>query len=180
MAMNLLTAVQGNPNLPPQFKETAISVANNAIVFANQELAKLPADQTPVQQPVTPVVVPVAPVQPPVVGGIITPMDKSSLDVEVTEYRKKDIVNGQPFGHFSISVSVKDKDGKNLRQEIVMDAPDNLLNKTVDTVKIPNSETNVNKGDWTASFGYVPVSEGQKVITFTSGNLKKQVTINVY
>lgn len=174
MAMNLLTAVQANPNLPPQFKEVAISVANNAIVFANQELAKLPADQTPVQTPVQPVTV--QPVQAPVVGGIITPMDKSEILVTETSHIKPNkTLTG--FDGWSFRVSVLDKDGNYTRSTIVANIPDTFGDQNL--IKEAGNQSGTNKGDWSADFSFYPKSKGQKTLTFTSGNLTKSIVVEV-
>ena len=78
MAMNLLTAVQSNPNLPVEFRTVAISVANNAITFANQEIARQATTTIPQVVVSTP-----EPVQEQPVGGIIIPMENENLNLEL-------------------------------------------------------------------------------------------------
>ena len=90
--------------------------------------------------------------------------------------------NDSPFGAFTLRVAVVE-DGKYEKfTEITMNAPD--VSTTPEYVngkitKKANTETGNHEGNWHAGFSYIPTSAGEKIITFTSGDLTKTVKIFV-
>ena len=123
MAMNLLTAVQSNPNLPVEFRTVAVSVANNAIAFANQQLTSQPTTTSQVVTPVATYTPPVIQEQP--VGGIITPMKPTlsfeRLTIPSTYYVGDELVNGS---YYAWNLTFKDEKGKTLKGGNLIDKKD--------------------------------------------------------
>lgn len=66
-AVQLLTIVQGNPNLPQSFRDQAVAIANYSIEVANVELVKLNTVSTSTAP------APVTPTPPPTLGSITVP-----------------------------------------------------------------------------------------------------------
>lgn len=86
-AMTLLTMIQQNPNLPQSFRDSAISIANQAITVAQDEIAN--QNKTATNPVVINNVTPVQTVQQPVFSGIIPSMNK-----EIS-------ISANPLGEFS-------------------------------------------------------------------------------
>lgn len=182
-AMTLLTMIQQNPNLPQSFKDSAVSIANQAIVVAQDEIAK--ANQTAINPVVINTVTPVQTVQQPTFGGIITametPVDKSEIIAEQIGYSKD--ADTPYFGDYSFKVSVLNAKGEYINKaEVTMSAPEDFY-KSVGQENskrlTENQNGNPADGKWYTTFGYIPMTKGTKNVVFTSGSLSKTITINV-
>lgn len=180
--MTLLTMVQQNPNLPQSFKDTATGIANQAIVVAQDEIAK--ANQTATTPVVINNVAPVQTVQQPTFGGIITPMDKSDIVIDSIRFLQTNDPQRSPNGEWIIVVRVLNSNGDDEKDAIVkMDAPDDVVNikeKHIDQMGyVRDAEGNITRTKYSTFFNFAPNSTGDRPITFTSGNLSKTITINV-
>ena len=103
MAMNLLVAVQNNPNVTPEFRATATSVANYAISVAQEALKTPEATTTPIIIPPQETVIPLPPVQN--LGTIQAPIMETLFVVEST-ISKKVLKNagGDPYVEIEINI----------------------------------------------------------------------------
>ncbi len=177
LAFHLLTIVSTTPNIPDSLKQTAISIANQAIVEANREIA-LSANQD--------IIIPVAPApvyvpQDPITGSTQitnTMEDKSAVTSEIIKTSPVDKENSVPYGSYTIRLRVLDESGKTVNgAPVTIDAPSNAggdeKQKTIDTRETPSSL------DYYTSFEYVPTTKGKKTLTFTSGNLTNTLEITV-
>lgn len=181
-AMTLLTMIQQNPNLPQSFKDSAVGIANQAIVVAQDEIAK--ANQTATNPVVINTVTPVQTVQQPTFGGIIvpmeTPIDKSAIIAELLKVTKD--ADTPYFGNYILKVSVLNANGEYVNKaEVSMSAPEDYFQTVGQNKESRFTEARQNNDDknWYVTFPYIPMTQGAKDITFTSGNLSKTVTINV-
>lgn len=181
-AMTLLTMVQQNPNLPQSFKDSATGIANQAIVVAQDEIAK--ANQTATTPIVINTVTPVQTVQQPTFGGIITPMetpiDKSAIIAELFKIDKDPAWSY--FGMYTLKVSVLNAKGEYVNKaEVTMSAPEDYLQTVGQNKESRFTEARQNNDDknWYVTFPYIPMTQGSKNVTFTSGNLSTSITINV-
>src|SRR3990172_3777038 len=90
-ALQLLTAVSTTPNLPQDFKDNAIRVANIEINEANRQLADY--QTTSIIE-----VIPEAIELPSSGSTMVTPDDKSNILVTLVKRTEKDKENSVPFG----------------------------------------------------------------------------------
>lgn len=115
-----------------------------------------------------------------------TMQDKSDLLIEVI----KTAENGQenmPYGQYNFIVSVLDKNGEYLKDQLVtMSANESLFKGvTEDYEKLTSRNSGVDwrgnmSKDWkTGDFNYIPSTKGIKTITFTSGTLSKNYQLEV-
>ncbi len=191
-AMQLLTLVSGNPQLPQSFKDNVILIANRAISVAQEEInnqQQIVPTPTPVQVQEQVVQATPQPViiytPPPVVGGANpTPppmppeVDKSDLIITQTKSSPRDATNGMPFGAYSFTFSLLDKYGKYIpHAKITLSAPDNLYGNSV--VGDANGESGRDTSDWSGAFQYVPTKAGVKTLTFSGGGKTKTIEIIV-
>lgn len=162
MAMNLLTAVQTNPNLSQEFKDNATIVANQAISFAQAELAATPTAPMPNPEPVNE----------PVLGATpVAPVDKSEITITVSREDKPS--EKQPYGNYLLYASVLDKNGRYTKMAPVTVT---LPNGTTFDLKT-DTRTTAKLNDWKVGFDFAPTALDQS-ITVTSGNLSKTYQVN--
>lgn len=202
MASQLLTMISGTPNVSDALRQQGIQVAHYAIDEANRQLAILNTQPIIIDTVSTS-----TPAQPPVQNNenviyvpyyagtapqVQKPMeDKSGITVNIVNTTEKDVINSVPFGTYTIRVRVLDTDGNSTcgtycdnprdvnatKVPISMNAPDNqggdIVEKVIDGKETPKSK------DYYTSFLYVPTKKGNKNLTFTSGDLTKDLEINV-
>lgn len=188
LALQLLTLVSSTPNAPADLRQTAINVANSAIVEANKQIALS-------QQSGTIVPTPEVAAPAPIIGSLpqptTMPEDKSAITASIIRTVDADPVNSIPFGTYIIQVRVLDSSGKStcgtfcddprndnaVKIPVVMSAPDNVegetVNRIIDTRETPSST------DFYRDFQYIPKTKGKKTVTFTSGNLTTSLDIVV-
>lgn len=95
---------------------------------------------------------------------------KSMVDIVIPEPRVYPASQGNPYGHLLfVGVSVLDENGANkFLADVSMNDGDGVIIE-----QQTNTQSGTNKGDWTATFSYAPKSAGDKILTFTSGDLTK-------
>lgn len=165
LALQLLTLVSTTPNVTPELRAQAVSVANTAIAAANAEIAQ--PKQVAQSTYVTPA---------PVLGATMSaPMaDESRVTAEVVQVSPADPVNGVPHGTYFIRVRVYDANGTTVSgASVAMSAPGENRAKTIDTRETPESS------DYFTTFAYTPQSAGDVSITFTSGSLSTSLPISI-
>lgn len=202
-AFQLLTLVSTNPSLPQSFKDSAISIANQAIVEAKLEMANLPASATPTTPP--PIVTPVSPtfgaVTTPTPTPVPTPAPVVVDNIPVATTLKvlidgdvgfHSLDNSFPFGHYDFKVQVLDQFGKSMKGVMVhmIEAKDDLFKSSQgdfdkETLSsyyvgmVNDNWTNIEGGWYTGDFNYIPGTSGSHSITFTSGNLSTDFAFGV-
>lgn len=181
-AMTLLTMIQQNPNLPQSFRDSAVNIANQAIVVAQNEIAN--QNKTVTNPVIIDTVAPVQTIQQPTFSGIMTPMetpiDKSGITAELMKIYKDS--ETPYFGQYIFKVSVLNEKGEYVNNaEVAMSAPEDYFQTVGQNkeTKFTNDRKNNDDKNWYLTFGYVPMTQGTKNVTFTSGNLSTTITINV-
>lgn len=190
-AMTLLTMIQQNPNLPQSFKDSAISIANQAIVVAQDEIAK--ANQTVANPIVINTVTPVQPVQQPVqvvpnnviiAGAVNTQTNNKIMEIvikndstgeSISDTYTTNISNG------SLVLKVDYKvDGVSKLETISMSTSDGQ-SRTMSKDERACSVSKIGglKDDCSANFLFKLLTTGEKVATFTVGETVKTITIDV-
>lgn len=199
-AQTLLAMVLGNPALPQEFKDNAISIANNAIVVAQEELAKpvvVATTPTPEQtQVITTSVQPqvtTTPVQPQVTTAPVQQTTPSfgSITNNVPQIMKEIIVKNEknevvesvtvPAGTLSVFLNANYKeDGKSVLETVVATTDENVtrsFNKNERTCS--QSVVGGPKDDCSINYLYRVTISGPHSVTFTVGDTTKTVNINV-
>lgn len=160
LALQLLTLVSTTPNVSPELRARAISVANTAIFAANAEMAPVTTVQS------THVM------QAPVLGATMStpmPSDQSKISAEVIKTLAPDPVNGLPYGMIIIRVRVFDSEGKTVNgAQVTMDG---IVTRNIDTRETPEST------DYYTSFSYMPKNAGDATVVFTSGSLSTSLSV---
>jgi len=114
---------------------------------------------------------------PQIFGGTIQAMPEPTPQEDKSEVKIVSWdVNAR--GEYAFVLAVLDTNGKYLQTPITMTAPE-AAPAWEQRVKTPNGESITNKADWTTTFVYTPKAKGEHIITFTSGNLTKSITIDV-
>lgn len=164
-ATQLLTLVATNPNLPQSFRDNAVQTANFAISTAKAEIAKTPTTEiavTPVILGQSPAMTTEAPAETPITREvIITPYAQTPVDA----------LNGLPFGSHMFKVALV------VNGTHVKGAQITMSSDTKTETKETNGQSEINSGDWTASFEYIPTSDGPHTITFTADGVSGSATI---
>ena len=114
---------------------------------------------------------PVIPTPPPIVVAPVVEsivMDKSEIIVVETRQRPSNPTGNQPFGSVLFILKVVDIDGGDITKsaQVTMQAPNNIYGESVQA-------SNTGSGN----LFYVPTTGGEKTITFTSGELTKEITL---
>jgi hypothetical protein len=125
-------------------------------------------------------------IQPQATGGTITPtnqpilmpQDQSAVTViqqSTPQLSHKDPVNGIPYGTLQFQVRVLDANGATVdKAPVTMSANGTTETRTIDTVLSPET-----KDDHYTQFQFTPQQIGTYIFTFTSGNLSKDIIVNV-
>lgn len=182
-AIQLLTLVVSTPNLPQPIRETALTVAFQAINEANRQQGLPEVDATLYTQYT----------QTPVAGNTQTstiatttpvsmPESKAQLRVVIDERFEhggyRDPANGVPFGEYFYKVSLLDEQGKNVNGvEVILEAPDNVNGKKM--VKKIDTISTTGAVDYYHTFSYIPSTAGTKTLVFTGGGLTTEIVLNV-
>lgn len=163
MAMQLLTAVQANPNLPQSFRDTAISIANTAISVAQNALAAQTQNTTLVAgivpDIVVPLVVPLAPAEQP--KKEITIDITSAFNNNIGTYyniRAHYLENGKPVEGIVMNLKADDSGGIN--------------NNNEKTRYMWNDD---NPGTF---FQYIPNDRGDRILIFTANGTSTTAVVN--
>ncbi len=102
-------------------------------------------------------------------GGIIAPMNKSGIDVQVA----------QDGSRFRFNVRVLDANGEALKDQTVhFDGPD-VANQHPFKVDQITNVLIVPGTNWQTWFVYDATTKGTQTITFTSGSLSKTIEVTV-
>ena len=170
---------------PMSRAKAQIIIESETASSTEQEIVETGTTTAPVVAPLeTPSTAPVYnPPQPQTFGATIPvmPIDKSEI---VVVQSKGNVSSDFPHGQIIFTVTVTDTEGK--PNASTVDSVGNL-DKTVSvTMTVPDTFNDKNLNDTRitnpfgqAVFGYIPKTTGTKDIIFTSGNLTKQITINV-
>jgi small ligand-binding sensory domain FIST len=167
-AMQLLTAVQSQPNLPQSFRDNATQVANYAITYAQAEIANAQAASPDAMLPsaiLEPISVPL------LVGSSPSPMAEpfKQIQVEVESYMKG--ADGPYVNLFAFYL----EDGKKTADMNITATADDAGTFSYGTVK--TQKIGYGDGQPGAYFVYSPASPGERTLTFTANGVTKQVTV---
>lgn len=182
LAFQLLSLVAATPNISASIRQQAITIANQAIVEAQAELAVstpapiIASTNAPQQNVVQPQPAPVQQsiIQPAIIQTKV--MDQSKADIIIVESSdaKIDAVNGIPYGTYFFQVRILDSNGNPVKGvPVSMTIDGKTINRTIDTAPTIGSV------DYYTTFQYIPTSTGDKDATFASGDLTKDLTFSV-
>lgn len=158
-AMQLLNLVQTTPNVTPEFKAYAITVAENAISYAQTELAQSSSTPVFIAPPQTP--------QPSTVASVpVLPVPISIVGVQ-KEYR----VYGAGCSRVRFQLHVSYDDGSFGAFDVATMTTPFLNQNSVFSAAM--------EGDRSLVFEYVPQTVySDEVVTFSSGNLNFSTVIH--
>lgn len=174
-ANSLINVVQQSPNTPANAFVDMLLAFTVDPIQSTPTLGVTQSTTNPVTNPPA-IPNPIKTIETPMLQSVV--MDKS--EILVNEVRTYPHNQDDPHGHLVILVSVLDKEGNYVKDaDISLRDPSEpslrgqLSNKT-------NSENgNPPDGKWFGVLTYYPYNAGDKVITFTSGNLTKNYNITI-
>lgn len=178
MAVQLLTAAQNSPNLTPEFRQTAINLANYSISVAQEAIQNQTPEIVPQNIPVIPQQI--VYVQPPVVGSPIInqPTIQVEKNIELEMVYMKDVERNV---YYNSRLYYTENGVKISGVQVDFTADKGVFNIEGERKFTGKTRAGVaNDGGAGLPFQYLPQENGTRTITFTANGftLTKEVKGN--